>query len=226
MFPNGNFQSVVSQASGPNSGNFRLDGTAFNYSNLEPITLGGTLANLVISGTPAADTIVVSDDPGVGTMRVTAVGTMESIGFNAPTNSLTINAGAGIDTVTFASVDPAFNAALIVHGDGDQDAIIVPPAAVLNTHAGGITFFAEAILIGAPSSPAATVQTAGDIVFAAANSLGTLATPDAGATPVVLATVNINNAAISGARTSRSRPPQRCFRAWPTTFPQRRRWQH
>src|SRR4029078_8571581 len=44
-----------------------------------------------------------------------------------------------------------------------------------------------------------TVQTAGDIVFAAANSLGALATPDAGATPVVLATVNINNAAISGA---------------------------
>jgi hypothetical protein len=197
----GAYTSVQFQATGPHSGSVTMDDIVVEYDGLEPITLGGTAANVVIDLSPIADIATLTDN-GLADGQTTIQsnnGTFETATFANPTNSLTINLAAGNDVLTILPLDPAFNAALTINGDAGADAIIVPPSATVAVGTGNINFNAEGILIGSPGSPTATVTTQGDIVFAAANSLGTMATPDTGDTPVVLATVNVNNATINGA---------------------------
>lgn len=190
----GNYTAVESIAINPNAGVIIADGTRLEYDGLEPIPMTGTIANLIISGSAADDTMVISAGPVVGQLMATMVGTGETLIFNSPTASLTINALAGNDTVTFVSFDPTFAAALIVNGDGGTDAIIVAPTVNLNTGAGAVTFNAENILL----NPGASVVTTGAVNFNAIDTQGSVVTPSTNNLPILNAIINITGATVAG----------------------------
>src|SRR5690606_20475230 len=53
---------------------------------------------------------------GNGRINVTTSNTAPLLDFDSPNGSLTIDAGAGDDTVTITSLDPGFDASLTIHG--------------------------------------------------------------------------------------------------------------
>lgn len=98
-----------------------MGGGLISYVGLEPITSSITLTDVVLTFNSAPSTITLTS-AGPGMMTITS-GASETLTFANPTNSLTINAGGGNDTVVITSVDAAFNASLIINGDGGNDTI-------------------------------------------------------------------------------------------------------
>src|SRR5204863_1606037 len=82
-------------AFGPHSGTIALGAQTINYDGLEPITLGGTASDVTVTGSAGDDNLVV-ETLGGGMMQVrSTTGTIESVQFAAPTNSLTVDGGDG-----------------------------------------------------------------------------------------------------------------------------------
>src|SRR4030095_6662902 len=94
-------------------------------------------------------------------------GTMESVSFNVPSESLTIRMGTGDDTLTMNEFDFGLGTALSVLGQGDYDTIAVAGAAVVSTRqiagadsfgdpstgdSGALAFTAETIDLNAGSA--------------------------------------------------------------------------
>ena len=117
---------ILPLSPGPES--VAVDGRTIDYVGMESLTpLSGDAANRVINGSIFGDTIVLEDDTTTaGQMRVTFVGLsfFNGIGYDTgfvfanPTESLSIIAGAGGDTITVLSVDDAFAADLLLYGNG------------------------------------------------------------------------------------------------------------
>lgn len=101
------------------------------YTGLEPIVDNLSATDRVFTFTGGAETITLSDDP-VAADNVNRIDSTlgELVDFLNPTNSLTINAGTGADTVDLAALDSstAFPT-LTVNGDDDADVINVPVVA-------------------------------------------------------------------------------------------------
>jgi len=98
----GSYTKAIFSASGPDSGTVDLDGSRIRYAGLEPITLVGTVTDVVVDGSSVDDALVVDLD-GTNIRVRTTTGTIESVSFAAPTGSLTINGDAGTDSVTVAA---------------------------------------------------------------------------------------------------------------------------
>ncbi|MCX5734321.1 MAG: LEPR-XLL domain-containing protein, partial [candidate division NC10 bacterium] len=144
----GTYASVTYAATSADSGTITLDGATLAYAGLEPITDNTDTVNRVFTGTGGADQIVLKDAAGSGSMTIESTsGTFESITFNNPSISLTINAGAGNDTITVQSLDSTFNANLVINGDGGVDAVTVDGAVGLTGH--DVTITAETITVNA-----------------------------------------------------------------------------
>jgi hypothetical protein len=143
----GTYASVAYSATGSDAGTITLDGTALSYKGLEPITDNTNTINRVFTGTSSADQIVLKDAASGGMTIESTSGTFESITFNNPTDSLTINAGAGDDTITVQSLDAAFAADLTITGDAGKDAVTINGALSLPGHDVAIT--AESINVNA-----------------------------------------------------------------------------
>ena len=152
----GTFQTVIYAASGPTSGTITRDGQVLTYDGLEPITDNTTVADLIISTVgPLGDNI---DDRATltenfdGTQTLAPVSpflTFESITFNNPTNSLTVNLLGDTDlpvvskdVLTIASLNIG-GADLIVNGGDGKDEIF----ATGGIGAGDVTINAELITI-------------------------------------------------------------------------------
>ncbi len=108
---------------GMESGEIDLGGLGtITYSEIEPLALGGTAANLIIN-LPAGDdnTVQLSDNgvAGDGISRIS--GAFELTTFANPTVSLTINDGTGIKAISVRGLDGLFDANLSILEDDAVD---------------------------------------------------------------------------------------------------------
>ena len=125
---------------GAEAGNVVLDGgPLIDFSQIEPLTLGGTAANLVIDLTSTGVTnpdVVLSDDGGASDPDATQDpgasaldgSTFEFTQFNNPTNSLTILLGPNSDTLQLDTLDAAFDADVTLTGGAAADTLRVATA--------------------------------------------------------------------------------------------------
>ena len=112
--------SVVYTFFDTSSGTVEVDGRLISYTGLEPITdtLGATQRTFIFGSGPDAITLTVGD-----TTSTLTSGSSESVTFANPSEGLSIEAGAGDDTVTIiqTGVAPAFD--VVVDGGPGQDSI-------------------------------------------------------------------------------------------------------
>ena len=120
----GTFATVTHTATSASAGTIAITGNStISYLGLEPVIDNLSATDRVFTFTGGAETITLVDAAGA---NMTIDSTLsESITFANPTNSLTINAGTGADTVTITSVDAdgPFNASLTINGDAGDDTI-------------------------------------------------------------------------------------------------------
>ena len=146
MIEGDSYDTVAFSATGPQSGSVNLDGNAITYAGLEPIDLLflnplGTVGNIIVEANPfLGDNLVLENHTSTGTMQVRSLnGTMESVSFANPTESLTINLGDGVydlpgtadDILSLMSFDAAFDAALIINGGDGADQVFVSQDIIL-----------------------------------------------------------------------------------------------
>ncbi|OYV79729.1 MAG: hypothetical protein B7Z73_19175, partial [Planctomycetia bacterium 21-64-5] len=121
------FGNVLYDSFNAHDGTITLDGAAIRYTGLEPIVNSGTVADMVLTlpvGTVGAS---LEDDgtPGNNMVQLRSTnGTFETIVFTVPTNSLTVNAGGGTDTITAAAdFSTDFNVGLTINGSPATDTV-------------------------------------------------------------------------------------------------------
>ncbi len=120
---NGSFNSLVFTPTGPDSGTVDSDGDLITYAGLEPVS-AGTASNVTFNGTVGADDWVIEDSPTPGHIQVRSTsGAIETTSFANPA-ALTLNLGAGIDSLTLDSLgDSGFSGRILVNGQGDNDTL-------------------------------------------------------------------------------------------------------
>jgi hypothetical protein len=134
LIQGGNYTSADFTATGPNSGTVGLDGRHITYAGLEPITLSAPVVDVSVDGTSAADNLVVDLDGGH--LRVRSTNTsMESVSFDTPTRSLTINGQGGTDSVEVETDLIMPGASLSI----DAETITVDTGVTINTTGGSGT---------------------------------------------------------------------------------------
>ncbi len=131
-----NVPSLTVNHSGPESGDLVVGGSKINFSQIEPLALAGSAADLVINLPAGPNTdIVLADDtnanfPGfglsVGNTTAIDASTFEYTSFTNPTNSLLIKLGDNGDTLTVNTLDAGFsgfNASLTIDGGTGDDVV-------------------------------------------------------------------------------------------------------
>jgi uncharacterized repeat protein (TIGR01451 family) len=97
-----------------------------NYTGLEPITNSGTATDVIFNLSGSADTVFLEDNgstPADGLLRLrSSPVTFEQTDFAIPSGSLTINLGAGSDSLT-VSAAPQLTAGLTINGGTGDDTI-------------------------------------------------------------------------------------------------------
>ena len=121
-------------ATGPDSGIIQLDNKVISYFGLEPVDDTSVAAEKTVAGTAGADVITIDGGPGIDDpITVNSGGTFEDHTVSQPGSLLTVDAGAGDDTVNFDLLFHA-SALLIDGGDGndtlDLSARAIPMSAV------------------------------------------------------------------------------------------------
>ena len=148
------------------SGTIDLTGNSqISYTGLEPIvTTGATINDLVFTFNGGAETITLTDAAGAAMKIDSTVG--ESVTFNNPSSSLTINAGTGDDLINITSVDTdgPFDAVLTINGDANNDTVTLTPALTLAS----LTVTAETINLNGGN-----VTTSGNQIYNGGVVLGT-----------------------------------------------------
>ncbi|MEQ1826845.1 MAG: hypothetical protein ABL921_12900, partial [Pirellula sp.] len=183
----GTYNSVTYAASGPTSGTIDRDGDIIQYSGLEPIIDNLIVANRVITTSNLNDSAVLTDNGATLTLApVVPFLTFESITFNEPGSSLTINLGADLDIPMFPEMLDVqaltMNAALIVNGLVGNDQVTV--SGNMSLSGNPLAINAEHIIV----NPGVTVS-AGNMSFNAVATVGSIGTPDT--LPAALVTADI-----------------------------------
>ena len=151
------------------------DGTATDlggtiiYKNLDPIIFSGTVADIQLDfvSADATETIKVTDI-GSGDTRVDSLTAGELTDFTNPTGSLTINSGAGDDTIDIDSLFGPYPGSLTIDGQADGasgDTINVNTAV---SFAAGKTLSLTAETINVNN----TVGTGGDVTLNVSSATG------------------------------------------------------
>ena len=117
--------SVQHTFTNANDGSIALAGAltgTITYTGLEPIVDQIlNVADRVFTFNGGAETITLTTGANLQNRIDSTLG--ESVEFNNPTGSLTINAGTGADTITVSSLDSGFEAALTINGDAGSDTV-------------------------------------------------------------------------------------------------------
>jgi uncharacterized repeat protein (TIGR01451 family) len=98
----------------PHLGTINVGGSVVNYDGVSPVSITGTMANLVVNlPSGDGDNQAVLEDNGSATDNISQVrsgnGSFETTQFTNPTSSLTVNASGDGETLTVGHLDPAFN---------------------------------------------------------------------------------------------------------------------
>lgn len=174
----GNFSTVTSNHTNGSTGSISLQASGggsatISYTGLEPVLINaGSIGEMVFNLTSNHDNAVLEyDSNGVSRLR-SANGAFEVTSFTNPTISLTINGGAGNDTITVAAdLDSGnganqFNASLVINGDAGTDIVIVQSDLILGsaTSAGDLTLTAEDIRLSGDINTIGNAD-AGNVTF-------------------------------------------------------------
>lgn len=172
----GTFTTITNTLTSANDGTINLDGTLVTYTGLEPVLINvGSAANIVFNFPGAGNTAFLEDDGVANTLsqlRSSPV-SFETTTFVNPTVSLTINMGAGADSLTITSL-PDFNASLTVDGGNATDSITLSNNITLGsaTSNGNLSFTAETINLGASINTAAgTTGTHGNVTLSGSTAI-------------------------------------------------------
>ncbi len=112
-----NVPNLTVNHTGPEAGNINSGSFTINFSEIEPLALSGTAADLIINLPAGPNSAVLGDDTnanfpalGLGLANTSAIDapTFEYTSFTNPTNSLTVNFGANGDTLTMRAMDATF----------------------------------------------------------------------------------------------------------------------
>ena len=121
----GAYTSLVFEATGPDNGTVTTDGRVIRYDGLEPVTLLTSAPVVTITATGGDDDLVLSVDDLTGRWVISSTtGTIESHDFAAPTTSLSIDLGAGDDSLTIGDLG-VHTALITVTGGAGMDALEV-----------------------------------------------------------------------------------------------------
>ncbi|MCP4853815.1 MAG: hypothetical protein GY903_04915, partial [Fuerstiella sp.] len=181
-----NVASLNVNHTGPEAGNLVLDGLGtITFSEIEPLTLGGTAADLIITLPSGVDnTVVLSDDGTAGNGFSQINGAFEVTTFATPSNSLTIKDGTGLKEISVQGLDSLFSADVAIQDDdATDDNIVTFESNPMNTLGGDLTVDAETIAVDTSVSTGG-----GNVDFNAessvssmvAGSITTTATADSG----------------------------------------------
>ena len=124
----GTYDSVVYTATGPDSGTIDRDGDAITYVGLEPIFDNSSAVDRIIRTSDFDDIATLTDNGTTLTLgSVSLIPTFESITFNKPSNSLTINLGDDPDIslkdILFIKSFDVTGVDLIVNGEDGDDMV-------------------------------------------------------------------------------------------------------
>jgi VCBS repeat-containing protein len=121
------------------SGTVAIDGSTLSYRAIGTVTDTLTAANRSFVFGSGNDTITIGDDgtPNNGLSRITGAG--NTVNFSNPTDALTVNAGAGNDTVMLKPLDQktAIGFAVTIDGGAGNDVIDASTVAFSVTLIGG-----------------------------------------------------------------------------------------
>ncbi|MFC1895392.1 LEPR-XLL domain-containing protein, partial [Thermodesulfobacteriota bacterium] len=146
----GTYDSVIYNATGPDSGTIDRDGDVLTYAGLEPIADYTSATDRVFTTSNSDDRAKLTDNGTTLTLSpITGFPTFESITFNEPSNSLTINLGEDLgipflskDVLTINSFD-VHGVDLTVNGEDGTDEVVIAGAVA----ADDITINAEKITV-------------------------------------------------------------------------------
>ena len=174
---NGTVTTVTHTFTSANDGTVDIDGSVVTYTGLEPISDTLTATNRIFTFNGGAETITLSDDgsSGNGSSKIDSP-LSEVVIFANPTASLTVNAGAGDDTVDVSRLDSAFSASLSVNGDAGADtfnlvnalptlASLMVDAEAINIDSGAVTSTGTQTYLGAVTLGENTALTASAVTF-------------------------------------------------------------
>jgi len=126
----GFYNTILFTPTGPDSGFVDRDGNVIEYAGLEPVNAGNA-AEVVFNGTAGIDNWIVEDSLVAGKIQVSSTtGAIETTSFFAP-EKLTINLGAGNDTISIHSFgdsgfgDLGVSEILEINGDAGDDIITI-----------------------------------------------------------------------------------------------------
>ncbi|RVD69725.1 hypothetical protein EN751_24500, partial [Mesorhizobium sp. M4A.F.Ca.ET.029.04.2.1] len=159
----GTFASVKYVATGQTSGTITRDGVVLHYDGLEPIIDNSVVADRVITTSNADDEATLSDNGATLTLSSDSlIPTFESITFNKPSTSLTINLGDDLgipilskDTLTINAVNLG-SAALFVNGQDGKDEVTISGTLT----AGAVNVNAEKISVSSTVNAGSVTLTA------------------------------------------------------------------
>ncbi|WP_164773391.1 LEPR-XLL domain-containing protein, partial [Mesorhizobium sp. M7A.F.Ca.CA.004.01.1.1] len=159
----GTFASVKYAATGQTSGTITRDGVVLRYDGLEPIIDNSVVADRVITTSNADDEATLTDNGATLTLSSDSlISTFESITFNKPSTSLTINLGDDLgipilskDTLTINAVNLG-STALIINGQDGKDEVTISGTLT----AGAVTVNAEKISVSSTINASSMTLTA------------------------------------------------------------------
>ncbi len=150
-----------------NNGTLALDTLSITYTGLEPILVDVGGIGTVAFNLPAGANAVLTDDLTAGNnissvnsnIMFPAAGSFEDTSFTNPSTKLTINAGAGADTIAVAGLDSMFDADLEINsslGAGTVAVSFTTGATDIDAGGGGQT-----ATIGTIAKPVTSISFAG-----------------------------------------------------------------
>jgi RHS repeat-associated protein len=138
----GSASTVYYTFSGKSSGTAEIDGSVISYKGIEEITDSLYAADRTFHYGDGGDKIILGDDstPNNGLSRVSDYASGVTVNFSNPTNSLTLNAGAGNDRITVGSLDQGtgIGFAVVIEGGDGHDYINASRADFNVTLIGGV----------------------------------------------------------------------------------------
>ncbi|EMI55873.1 dockerin type I domain-containing protein [Rhodopirellula sallentina] len=110
----------------PNDGSVDIDGALVSYTGLEPIADNLDASDRIFNFQGGSETISLSNAQNVDGANLIDSTLGESVVFTNPSRSLTINSGSGDDVIDITTLDPGYQASLIVDGgDGLSDSLTI-----------------------------------------------------------------------------------------------------
>ena len=125
---NGSATDITYTSENPNDGTISIDSKLIEYNGFEPITDTLNAVNRTFEFHTGDHQIRLADDTAVSGNSIVdsnQTNAFESVSFANPTGSLTVNAGAGNNTISMSPLDAAFSGAttIAVNGQDGNDTV-------------------------------------------------------------------------------------------------------